>query len=105
MPHGNLQERWSKYSLAVQLGNVGAEVRRMLNWRRNNNRDQTERARDRALELLDLTIADNRWRRGCRELVMLREVVAAEGTEGQSYGISERTLDDYFISFALIARR
>ena len=50
---------WGRFSLAEQLANVGSEVGRMLRWRGRDERLMTG-AFDRALELLDLTLADPR---------------------------------------------
>ena len=48
--------RWGQLSLAEQLANVGSEVGRMLRCRERDERLATG-AFDRALELLDLTLA------------------------------------------------
>ena len=53
--------RWARLSLAEQLANVGSEVGRLRRWRERDERLATG-AFERALELLDLTLADPRWR-------------------------------------------
>src|SRR5262249_60450549 len=64
--------RWAQLSLAEQLANVGAEVGRMRPRRAGEDR---ARPFERALELLDLTLADPRWREigraSCRERVWI----------------------------------
>ncbi|MFH0887052.1 MAG: hypothetical protein V1843_02670 [bacterium] len=52
--------RWQSLSLMEQLANVGSEVERTISWRKKNNADYSRMAFDRALELLDLTIADRK---------------------------------------------
>jgi len=97
--------RWSTLSLAEQLGNVGSEYERALQWKRRGDQNHFERAFDRMLELLDLTIADERWRNHrLKELVRLREIVCEEllAVDGTS---SKPDLRNYFLYFGLLARR
>ena len=95
--------RWARLSLTEQLGNVGSEVGRMLRWR---GRDEglVTGAFDRALELLDLTLADPRWRDRLREIARARELLCDAAAGG---GESNTTLEDlarYFLAFAVAAR-
>ena len=53
--------RWWELTLAEQLGNVGSEVSRAARWT-GRNPDLATRALHRALELVDLTLADPRLR-------------------------------------------
>jgi hypothetical protein len=57
--HKNLAAgRWHQLSFLEQMANIGSEVERALNWRRKNNPTYSQRAFERALELIDLTLAD-----------------------------------------------
>jgi len=70
--------RWWRLSLAEQLGNVGSEVSRATRWQ-GRNPDMARGALHRALELLDLTLADPRHRESrarLREIARARELVA-----------------------------
>lgn len=95
--------RWAQLSLAEQLANVGSEVGRMRKWR-----DRDERlaagAFERALELLDLTLADARWRFRLRELARARELFCDAAAGGREYGTTLEDLDRYFLAFAVAAR-
>jgi hypothetical protein len=51
-------ERWFRLSLAEQLANVGADVDRASRWKKRGDLKDSKAAFARALELLDLTIAD-----------------------------------------------
>ena len=95
--------RWRGLTFAEQMGNVGSEVSRALRWR---GRDQAffERAMERALELLDLTIEDPRWRRRLKEPVRARELLCDAVFGGKEYESSLADLDRYFFQFALSAR-
>jgi hypothetical protein len=96
--------RWGQFSLAEQLANVGSEVGRMLRWRERDPRVATG-AFDRALELLDLTLADPRWRSRLRELARARELLCDAEAGGSLYGSTLEGLDRYFFAFAVSARK
>ena len=94
--------RWQRLSLAEQLANVGAEVGRM---RRRRAAEERTAAFERALELLDLTLADPRWRGRLKEIARAREVLCDAAAGGREYGATLEDLDRYFLDFALAARR
>jgi len=95
--------RWGKLSLAAQLGNVGSEVGRMLRWKSRDER-LVAGAFERALELLDLTLADPRWRARLREIARARELLCDAAAGGSQYGTTLTDLDRYFLAFAVAAR-
>ena len=96
--------QWSRLSLAEQLANVGSEVGRMVRWR-NRDARLMNGAFDRALELLDLTLGDPRWRNRLVEIARAREFLcAATLLGGHIYGTSLEDLDRYFLAFAVAAR-
>ena len=103
MMHTELaQGRWYTMSLAEQLGNVGSEYDRALKWRTQSD-ERFHNAFDRFLELLDMTIADQKHSFNCkRELLRLREYVCSEFT---SPAKSTENLSSYFYQFGLLARR
>ncbi len=94
---------WQKLSLAQQLGNVGGEISRALNWR-DKNQESYENAIYRALELLDLTISDPRWQNRLKEIVRARELLCDAILGGKEYKTSLNDLDRYFFHFALATR-
>jgi len=98
------RERWFQLSLADQLGNVGSEVGRARAWR-----DKDEKifwgAAGRALELLDLTREDTRWRSRHAELDRARETAADAFLGGSEYGSTLADLERYFMQFAFFSRR
>lgn len=96
-------ERWQKLSLAEQMGNIGSEVHRALLWR-NKDTKLFFGAIERGLELLDLTIADGRRRKGLKELTRVREFLCEAVWGRTQYRISLEDLDKYFFQFALAAR-
>ncbi len=95
--------RWRTFSLMAQLGNVGSEVSRAARWQARDPA-QAQRALDRAFELLDLTIADPRWRDRLKELTRAREALADAMLGGAEYGTTLADMDRYFLPFACAAR-
>ena len=96
--------RWFTMSLAEQLGNVGSEYERARRWKGKDNKHFIH-AFDRMLELLDLTIADRRWRNHrLKELVRLREVVCEE-LWGENQASIDTNLRSYFLYFGILARK
>lgn len=63
------------------------------------------RAFERALELLDLTLADPRWLGRLREIARARELLCDAAGGGRDYGTTLEDLDRYFLAFAVAARR
>jgi hypothetical protein len=99
--------RWWQLSLAEQLGHVGSEISRAVRWT-SRNPDVARGALDRALELLDLTLADPRQRQSrarLREIARAREVVADFFAGPNQYGSTGPSLQKYFDVYATAARK
>lgn len=96
--------RWRTFSLAEQLANIGSEVGRALNWQSRDGAI-SRNAAERALELLDLTIGDPRWRTRLKELTRTREIFCDLLFGRNEYGGSPEALERYFTQFAVLARR
>jgi hypothetical protein len=99
--------RWWTLSVAEQLGNVGSEVSRAIRWTARKP-ELAEGALHRALELLDLTLADPRHRQKperLREIARAREVVADFFAGTNEYGSAAASLQKYFDAYAIAARR
>jgi hypothetical protein len=67
--------RWNKLSLIEQMANIGSEVLRAINWKNRKNREYFRLAFYRALELIDLTIADRKNINRLKEIIRMREVL------------------------------
>ena len=98
-------EKWSRYTLLEQLGNVGSEVGRAVSCHLRGEIAYHEKAVERALELLDLTIADPRWKNRLKEIVRAREVLCDIFYGDRIYQVSFEELEKYFFEFAYAARR
>ncbi len=103
---GLTSDRWRKFSFLEQMGNIGSEVGRANLARKKNNRSSFTGALDRALELIDLTLADERWKNQgkAKEIALARELLCNAATGDVRFGTSLEDLDRYFFSFALAAR-
>jgi len=95
--------RWQSFSLVEQLANVGSDVARAARWH-GKDQQRCDQAFDRALELLDLTIADERWKGRRKELTRARELLCDAMFGGNTYGSDLASLDRYFFHFAMAAR-
>jgi hypothetical protein len=103
--HQNLaQGRWFELTLSEQLGNVGSEVGRAVNWGKKGDMQSQSKALDRAFDLLDLTISDPRWHTGRKELCRAREVLLDTFLGKQEYGDTPEKMEKYFYYYALSAR-
>ena len=98
--------RWFTFSIFEQLGNVGSEFERAATAFQRGNTERFEKAFERMLELLDLTIEDPRWRttRRLRELLRLREEVCDVFHGNDVFGTPIETLKQYFLYFGIAAR-
>ena len=100
-----LAERWRTMPLVEQLANVGSEVSRMTKWR---GRDDAiaERAFERMLELLDLTMACVPGPERLREIARAREqLVGAWLSDLPASDPEWDSLNRYFLYFAVLARK
>ena len=98
----DLRESWNKLSLLEQLGNIGSEVGRAA---RSQDKDE-ERFRfsiDRALELFDLTLSDNRWVGRLREINLAKELFCYAIFGINKFNTTLSDLEKYFMHFAIAA--
>jgi hypothetical protein len=104
--HQNLaQWKWFAMSLNEQLGNVGSEIGGAANWKKKGDNERVAHALERGLELLDITIADNRWAGPMRkELCRVRELVKDTFYGDNQYKDSPEALEKYFFQYAVAAR-
>jgi hypothetical protein len=94
---------WQTLSLTEQPANVGSDVARAHRWQ-GKDPQQCDKAFVRALELLDMTIGDPRWKGRRKELTRVREFLCDAMLGGKEYGSDFESLDRYFYPFAVAAR-
>lgn len=92
--------KWASLSFYEQMGNIGSEVGRAMNAIRNNDEQALQGAYYRGLDLIDAT-AKNLSTKGRRyELLRARELLS-EAVESKTV---DQKLDNYFMTFAVLAR-
>jgi hypothetical protein len=96
--------KWNLLPFAEQMANVGSEVERTISWKAKGRTDYSERAFERAIELLDLTIADARNRKRLKELLRVREVLADFFAFNNIYKSTPESWQRYFRCFHMAVR-
>ena len=96
--------RWRQFSLMEQLANIGSEVERTISWR-NRNLQNSRLAFERALELIDLTLADEKNAKRCKEITRCRELLSDYFVGDNEWKSSDQQWRKYFYSFNYAARR
>jgi len=95
--------RWFNFSLMEQLANVGSDVERAIQWKKRNHDEYSQQAFDRALELLDLTIQDQKNKGRLKEILRVREMFVNYFMYDNEYSFTEEFWQQYFLDFAYAA--
>lgn len=97
--------KWFQMTLNEQMANIGSEVERALKWREKGYREHGRSAFDRALELLDLTLSDKRYKFArIKEIARVRELLC-EYLEGDFDIADDGFWKRYFNPFYYAARK
>ena len=97
--------RWKQMTLIEQMANIGSEVERALHWREKKNTPFCEKAADRALELLDLSLDNTQEFPRLKELARTREVLVDYFYGNNKYQSTENSWRKYFLCFAIAVRK
>jgi len=97
--------RWNKLSFLEQMANIGSEVERALKWRAKQNAAYSQKAFERALELIDLTLDNLKGFSRLKELTRLREAIVDYFAGTNEFSSTEALWRKYFASFTYAARR
>jgi hypothetical protein len=87
------------------MANIGSEVERALNWRIKKNADYAQKAFERALELIDLTVDNNRNYAHLKEVARMREAIVDYFSGVNQFMSSEGSWRSYFLPFTYASRR
>lgn len=91
--------RWFKLSLVEQMANIGSDVFRTISWRDKGDLEYSRQAFERALELIDLTVADPKHKGRLREILRMREALVDYFMYDNEYGSSDASWQQYFNCF------
>ena len=97
--------RWRELTFAEQMANTGSEVERALNWKAKNQPAYFQKAADRALELMDLTLEGATTFPRRRELARARETLADYFFGENQFAATDQAWRRYFSPFSFVARR
>ena len=104
MQHKQLSDgRWFNLTFFEQMANIGSEVERAISWK-NRNKDFSDKAVDRALELLFLSIDDKKNMLRLKELARVYESVGDYFYGDNIYKSSDLLWQKYFYNFAYAVR-
>jgi hypothetical protein len=104
--HKNLAAgNWNKLSFVEQMANVGSEVERALNWRIKKNDGYAQKAFERALELIDLTLDSHRKYAHLKEIARTREAFVDYFFGTNQFLSSEASWRSYFLPFLFASRK
>jgi len=98
------QKKWNGLSKVEQLGNIGSEVSRAINWRKKNSAYMKESVY-RGLELLDLSTKDPKNTKSLKEFLRLRECINHYFFGNNEYGSSDSLWNKYFLAYGMAARQ
>ncbi|MBI2623344.1 MAG: hypothetical protein HYW65_02100 [Candidatus Liptonbacteria bacterium] len=70
------RERWAKFDKHMQLLNIIAELERARVWQEQGNAPAYLSALERALELIDFSLGEEKWNKSKLQLIILREEIA-----------------------------
>jgi hypothetical protein len=100
--HAFSNKNWAEMDVFNQMGNIGSEVGRALNAKRQGKSERCQAAFYRGLDLIDETA--QLWaiqkRAGLRELLYARDQFVESVTTSKL----DTTLEAYFMQFAMAAR-
>ncbi|MFH1187638.1 MAG: hypothetical protein V1688_02120 [bacterium] len=95
---------WQKLNCVEQLANIGSEVERTIKWKEKGNTEFSQNAFFRALELLSLSIDDEKNLSRLKELTRLYEVLVDYFAGENIYKSTDELWRKYFYSFNYLAR-
>lgn len=92
-------ERWFRLSMLEQLANIGTDIERTIQWRKRGDLQASNAAFDRALELMDLTIADPKNRKRLKEVCRARYMLVDYFMYDNEYNSTDEQWQNYFYQF------
>ena len=74
--HKNLTlDKWSLYSKGQQILMIANEINRAKNFLKKNDFEIAKNSYERALDLIDITIQDDKWKNNLKEILRCKEFI------------------------------
>jgi hypothetical protein len=96
---------WNNLSFIEQMANIGSEIERALNWQIKKNAGYAQKAFERALELIDLSLDNNRNYAHLKEVTRMREAIVDYFSGANQFMSSVSFWRNYFLPFVYASRR
>ena len=96
---------WERLSFVEKMAHIGSEVSRALNWLSKNNTAYSQRAAERALELVDLTLRGDKNFPRLKEISRLREAIVDYFFGVNQFKSTETSWRKYFLCFTYALRK
>lgn len=90
-------------SIEEQLANIGSDIERTIKWKKEGDHEYSMDAFDRALELIDFTIADPKNKHRLKEIVRARELLVDHFMFDNEYNSTDEEWQNYFMWFTWLA--
>lgn len=97
--------RWKELSFFEQMANIGSEISRALNWQKKGNIEYCQKAVNRGLELLCLTLDNSTKQSHYKELTRVKEAILDYFYGTNQFSSSEILWRKYFDHFAYALRK
>ena len=95
--------RWNQLSYIEQMANIGSEISRTIIWKQKN-KDYSQKAFYRALELITFTIKDPKNKKRLKEICRVKETLVDWFLGFNIYQSTDTQWQKYFLQFNLAAR-
>ena len=95
--------RWFEFSLVEQMANIGSDIKRTIKWKNEGNKPYSEKAFERALELLYLTVEDPKNKKRLKEILRTRECLIDLYCFDNEYQTTDEIWQKYFYQFTYAA--
>ncbi len=98
--------RWKELSFIEQMGNIGSEVGRTFIYFKQNDKKNFIISREKAMELFDLTLEDERWENKKEKIIKTKEMfcsLISDTNLTEELDKKMNNLDEYFLRIGAIA--
>ena len=99
------QQKWQTLTFYQQIGNIASELSRAIRFKDQNDVERMNFSLWRLLELLGLTIDDQKNKFRLRELCRFKELISDWYCQTHEYEFNPESLKRYSLGFVMLARK